>query len=213
MILWFAVAAGVIVALASGGRLSNLAAVQVRWGWLALSMLALQLPLIFAQPVPPEHGFEPLRVFLPLSLVCLGVLVLANRRVPGMWLVAAGLVANASVILTNGGLMPTNESALLRAGALQGIQVSREHPGIRLARSKDVLLPVEQTRIWWLSDTLVSPPMPRRKAMSVGDLLVAAGVVFAIVQVSRGRYPAPLPGSLTLSSAPRASARRAVASS
>jgi hypothetical protein len=161
-----------------------------------MPMLVVQLPLVFSRPVPPEQGFEPLRLLLPLTLVCLGLFVLANRTLPGMWLVALGLVTNASAIFANGGLMPTNETAMQQAGLRHSIEAAREHPGIRLARSKDALLPVEETHLWWLSDTLVSPPIPRRKAMSPGDLLVAAGVVVGIVQVSRGRYVAPSPGGL-----------------
>jgi hypothetical protein len=196
MVLLLAIVAGVLLALVVRGRLGRLGKLPLRWGWLALPMLVVQLPLVFAQPVPPEQGFEPLRLLLPLTLVCLGVFVLANRDLPGMWLVALGLVANASAIFTNGGLMPTNETAMRQAGLRLSIEAAREHPGIRLARSKDVLLPPDETHLWWLSDTLVSPPIPRRKAMSPGDLLVAAGVVVGIVQVSRGRYVAPSPGGL-----------------
>lgn len=188
MVLWLAVAAGVLLGSARGGRLGNLGGLPLRLAWLVLPALGIQLWLIFAPPAPPEQGWEPLRLALPLTLVALAVFLVANRRLPGVRLLILGLAANTAVILANGGLMPTNEDALLRAGMEHSVKVAREHPGIRLARSKDVLLPVEQTRLWWLSDTLVSPPLPRPKVMSVGDLLVAVGIVVLISQAMRRPY-------------------------
>ena len=190
MVLWLAVVAGVGLGLARGGRLGNLAALRLRHAWVVPPALAAHLLQIFAPPVPPEHGPEPLRLWLPVTLVALTWFVLANRRLPGMRLVLVGLAANALVILANGGLMPTNEAALLGAGMTSSVELARAHPGIRLPNSKDVLLPVEQTPLWWLSDTLVSPPVPRRKVMSAGDLLVAAGVVAVVCQAT-GRPAAP----------------------
>jgi hypothetical protein len=185
MVLWLAVAAGVGLGLARGGRLSNLTALRLRYAWVVPPALAAQLLLIFAPPVPPEHAPEPLRLWLPVTFIPLTWFVLANRRLAGMRLVLVGLVANAAVIMANGGLMPTNEAALRDAGMSSGVELARAHPGIRLPKSKDVLLPVEQTALWWLSDTLVSPPVPRRKVMSAGDLLVAAGVIVALDQATK----------------------------
>ncbi|HEV2123417.1 MAG TPA: DUF5317 domain-containing protein [Chloroflexota bacterium] len=186
MVLFWAVAGGVLVGLAAGGQIAHLARLQVRYAWLVLPAFIFQLLLIFTPPTPPEQGVDPLRIVLPLSFVPLLAFVLGNRTLPGMKLVLIGFAANAAVILANGGLMPTNEAALERAGQHGAIALAREHPGMRLPQTKDILLPIEQTPLWWLSDTLVSPPIPKRKYMSVGDLFVGAGMAFLAFQATRG---------------------------
>ena len=188
--LLLAPAAGLALGLALGGRLANFAALRLRYGWAVPPALALQLVLVFAPPVPPEQGIDPLRLWLPATYVPLAACVLANRRLPGMPLILVGLAANALVIVANGGLMPTNTAALAQAGMTQSLRLSEVHPGIRLPRSKDVVLPPQQTAFWWLSDVLVSPPLPKRKVLSAGDLFVGAGMVVLVVQATRGRIGA-----------------------
>ncbi|HEX2036420.1 MAG TPA: DUF5317 domain-containing protein [Chloroflexota bacterium] len=186
MVLSLAPAIGVLLGLACGGHLMRLAALRLRYAWLVLPALAVQLLLIFAPPVPPDQGHDPLRLWLPLSFVPLTAFVVANVRLPGMPLVLVGLLANAGVIVSNGGLMPTNAPTLTAAGMSESVALAQAQPGIRLPSSKDVMLPVAETRLWWLSDTLVSPPIPRRKVMSVGDLFVAVGVITLAFQITRG---------------------------
>jgi len=134
--------------------------------------------MALAAPVLPEQGVDPLRYALPLTSGALCVWAALNRALPGMRLVLLGAACNLAVICANGGLMPTNAEALAQAGKNEEIRVSQEHPGIRLARSKDVLLAREETQLWWLSDVIVSPPLPQRKVMSVGDLIIAAGLAY-----------------------------------
>jgi hypothetical protein len=176
MLLCFAIAAGVVIGLARGGRLTRLATLRLRCSWLVVPPLVMQLSLILAPPVPPAQGTEPLRFWLPVTLIPLAVFVWMNRRLPGMRLVLLGLTANGLVIVANGGLMPTSERALLQARMGGSLELGQNHAGVRLPRSKNVLLPPEQTRLRWLSDTLVSPPVPRRKVFSAGDVLVGGGL-------------------------------------
>jgi hypothetical protein len=187
MVLIFAVVAGVVIGMVTGGRLARLAALPFRFGWLALLAVAVQVALIYAPPTRAAAGggIDPLRIALPASLVALGVVVGANRRLPGMPLIALGLLANGAVIVANGGLMPTSAAALTEAGITQRVPLDQTPVGERLPHTKDVLLSPEQTRLVWLSDTIVSPPIPRRKVFSPGDLIVAAGVVLLLVRVMR----------------------------
>jgi hypothetical protein len=109
-----------------------------------------------------------------------------NRHLPGMPLVLVGLLSNLTVIVANGGLMPANPDSLTRAGMTSSLETARQHPGIRLYRTKDSLLEWHETRLPWLSDALVSPPLPRRKIMSVGDLAISSGIVVLTVSAMRG---------------------------
>ena len=119
-----------------------------------------------------------MRYVLPLTTGAICVWAALNRARPGMWLVLLGAGCNLAVICANGGLMPTNAEALAQAGKHESIRLSQEHPGIRLVNSKDVLLAPAETQLGWLSDVIVSPPLPQRKVMSVGDLIIAAGLAY-----------------------------------
>jgi len=177
-------AAGVALGWARGGRLVDLQTVRLREAWLVPLAVVPQLLLVF---LPPQDGVEPLRLAIPISTVVLAWFVLANLHLTGMWLVLAGLALNLAVVVANGGLMPTNQQALAGAGMAAGFGLTPDHPGTRLPKTKDTVLPLAQTRLWPLSDTLVSPPLPRRHVMSVGDLLIGAGTTLAIAGGMRRR--------------------------
>jgi hypothetical protein len=194
IVLWLPVAAGVLIGKLLGGRIANVTAISLRFTWLLLGVAAAQTVLVFAPPVPPGAGLDPLRIVLPVTTAAMGVFVALNRHLPGMWVVLIGVSANLAVIATNGGLMPTNSDAMARAGMDGAIESSARAPGTRIAKSKDVMLSWEETRLPWLSDALVSPtlplpPAPRRKVFSAGDLFIAAGLATLTAQAVRGRIP------------------------
>jgi hypothetical protein len=117
----------------------------------------------------------------------LAIFVWQNRRLPGMWLVGLGLLANWAVILANGGHMPITFEALVAAG--KGNLVSTPTAGTLVFGSKDVLLPGIETRLGFLSDIFViPPPFPIPTVFSVGDALIALGM-FGLVQHALGKRP------------------------
>ena len=140
--------------------------------------MGAQALVLLPAPVLPEQGVDPMRYALPLTTGAICVWAVLNRALPGMWLVLLGAGCNLAVICANGGLMPTNAQALASAGKTESIGLAQEYPGIRLPNSKDALLAPEETQLWWLSDVIVSPPLPQPKVMSVGDLLIAAGLAY-----------------------------------
>ena len=184
-IFWLPVAAGLLLGKLSGGHISHLAQIRLRHSWLLLASVAVQVALIFTPPVPPEHGIEPLRVCLPLAMAAMGVFVALNWRLPGMLIALLGVTANLVVIVANSGLMPISPEALIASGRTQSMELALEHPGIRLPRSKDVILAWEDTRLPWLSDMVVTPPVPRRMVVSAGDLIIAAGLAYLTAEVVR----------------------------
>jgi len=108
-------------------------------------------------------------------MAAMGVFVALNWRLPGMLIALLGVTANLVVIVAHSGLMPISPEALIASRRTQGMELALEHPGIRLPRSKDVILAWEDTRLPWLSDMVVTPPVPRRMVVSTGDLIIAAG--------------------------------------
>lgn len=178
MLLILAFALAVAVALARGGRLSRLAAFPLRAYGLALLALALQAASIYWLP---EDSPTSLRVaLLAVSYAILVCFVWLNRRLPGVWLVGLGLAANWLVMLANGGHMPVTYEALAAAG--RAYLAPSSASGTLVAASKDVILPLAETQLWFLSDIFVlPPPFPVPGVFSPGDVLIAVGT-FILVQ-------------------------------
>lgn len=174
MILLPAVFAGIVIAMLRGGSFQRLASLPFRLGWLALICLAAQLVVIYW----PAGGLEaqrPLHAALLIgSSAALLLVVWANRGIAGMPLLGLGLLFNLVVMSANGGFMPVSREAVLSAGTRSSSDTLVE--GARLPKSKDILLPVEDTRLWFLSDAIVAPP-PVGRVYSIGDLIVGAGVI------------------------------------
>ena len=191
-LLFCAAAVGVALGRAMGGRLAHLCILDVRCAWLAPLALGLQLCAILAPPTPPDLGPDPVRFWLPATTAALAAFVAANLRVRGMRLLLLGLSANLAVILANGGLMPTNVEALAQTRLMARAAPALAHPGMRLPRSKDTPRPIEETRLWPLSDVLVGPPLPWRVVMSVGDLVLTAGLA-VVIAAGMGTSPVATP--------------------
>ena len=174
MILLFAVVVAFVVSLVTGGRPERLARVSIRWAWLAPLVFAAQAYLIY-YPASRAEGLLSIRALvMVISYGLLIPLMWVNRCLPGMKLIALGLALNFTVMLANGGYMPITREALTQSGLAH--LILGEQPGARVLNTKDVLLPRDATRLWWLSDIFVIPPSaPISGVFSVGDVVIAAG--------------------------------------
>ena len=195
MILLLATSLALLVALAQGGTFGGLASVRLRYGWLAIVLFAVQALVIYF-PVSANAGpWGPQALLLVGSHLLLLAVVVLNRHLPGMPLIGAGLALNLLVMAANGGYMPITPEALERAGL--GHLALGDAAGSRLMATKDVLLPREATRLWFLSDVFVIPAaLPLSSVFSTGDAVLAAGVwwFFQRTMVA-GRAPATASGS------------------
>jgi hypothetical protein len=171
----FLVAAVVLSALAvplTGGRLGALADLRLRrlWAiWVALGLAVLGVGL----PGLPDG----LRSLLLVAAYPAGAAFLAaNRRVPGLPLVALGAALNLLVIAANGGVMPAAPAALAAAGlpvTQPGFQNSTALPEPRLA---------------FLGDVFAIPASwPLSNVFSVGDVLIGAGLAWGLLRVCGSR--------------------------
>ncbi|MBI4672484.1 MAG: DUF5317 domain-containing protein [Chloroflexi bacterium] len=154
--------------------MSQLRYVSVRAYGVVLVAFGIQMVLLYF-PVP-EVVMQWMRTpALYFSYVLLAAFVWQNRQLRGMWLVAAGLGANALVIAANGGYMPVTYEAVVAAGKAH--LVASSAAGALVFGSKDVLLPASQTTLWLLSDIFViPPPFPVPSVFSLGDALLALGM-------------------------------------
>lgn len=184
MILLVAVGFALVIGLIRGGSLRRMADLPLRWGWVAVLALALQLFLVY-RPTGSQGGpLNPRSWLLTLSYLLLFFVVWGNRSLSGMVVVGMGLVLNFVVIMANGGFMPITPEALKRAGHANLAPTLES--GALVKGTKDIVLTREETRLWILSDIFVLPsPLPLASAFGLGDLFIALGV-FVLLQDAMG---------------------------
>ena len=161
------VAAGVVVGLLRGGRLGNLGTAPIRAGvFVAIAALAQFL-----------HALAPGRaaaVTLTLtSQAALLAFLWMNRLLAGALLAAIGSALNTAVIVANGA-MPVGREALLAIARQPHEIASGRH---RLLTDGDTL-PL-------LADIIALPLL--RTVVSVGDIVLAAGLGLLVMDLMRRR--------------------------
>ena len=163
--------AAVVAGLARGGLLRGLTETSVRDRSLALACLGVQA---FVVALPLRAIWLPYGLGALLLAVALGVLLAvarANGRMPGVPLIALGLLLNLAAVVANAG-MPTSESTLASAG------VAVERPLPHRPDAKHVLAG-EGTRLALLGDRLAVRPL--RAVVSYGTVSELAGL-FLLLQ-------------------------------
>ncbi|HHX64586.1 MAG TPA: DUF5317 domain-containing protein [Chloroflexi bacterium] len=186
MILLVAVALAILVALLRGGKMSDLATVRFRYGWVALLALLLQFGVVYLPPSSHDGFWGPRAWVLVGSYGMLVFVIIVNRRIPGVPIIGLGLIFNYAVIFANGGYMPVSPDALERAGLAH--LATGDEVGARVAAAKDVLLHREQTALWVLSDIFSLPP-PIRTVFSIGDVFLAVGAFWFFLGTMRPKKP------------------------
>ncbi|NHC13350.1 DUF5317 domain-containing protein [Motilibacter deserti] len=170
--------------VATGGTLRRLGYVRV----LGVPVLVAAAVLQATAAVLGASG--ALRALL-VGLAALAALavVVANRWRPGVPLIGLGLLLNAAVVVANGA-MPVSLVAAERAGVPYEQLHLDADPGHEEA--------TPSTRLRLLGDVVpVASPL-RREVVSVGDVLVAAGVAMFVLagthaRPGRRRRAAPAP--------------------
>ncbi len=174
-----------LLGLALRGSPRGFETVRLR-GW-SLAVVGLGLQLV---PLPNGLAGRDLVVrvvVLGASYAFLVTFVVLNRRLPGMYVVLAGLLLNAAAILPNGG-MPVSEAAIRTSGQGDMLRLFAQEGASKhhLMTEEDVLRP--------LGDVIGVPP-PVRQVVSVGDVLIYGGIVWFVVAAMRGAVPSAGPAA------------------
>ena len=176
MILVAAVVVLVATVPLAGGRLSRLADLRLRWGWLAITAVLAQVVLISVLPESLPWGAAVAVHLATYGLA--GAFVVRNRDVPGLWLIAIGGGCNLVAIAANGGVMPSTSWARGVAGL----------PVAETGFSNSVAL--AHPHLVALGDVLGVPgPWPLGNVCSVGDLLLVAGAAVLLHRTCRDQRP------------------------
>lgn len=168
MILVLPAVLAVALGLLVGGRLERLARLSFRRVELVFIAFAIQI-VAFPFPWLPWTTGDRLAVALWLvSFAIIGVVAWCNRHVVGVPIVAAGLASNVVAVGVNGGRMPALPSALAAANEQYVISNNSER--------------VASPHVSWLVDRWAVPEwLPVGNVYSVGDVLIAVGIVVVVV--------------------------------
>jgi len=155
--------AGLILGLAAGGHWRNLQGFELKlWPGLFAGVVA--------RAVAPFVGGLALVMSLA-GLVLVALVAVANRALPGTWLIALGSSLNAVVTFANAG-MPVDPGALAASGKPAPLD------GLHVMLGPDTRLP-------FLADVLLAPVV--NNIYSVGDVVLAIGGFWMAFRILKHR--------------------------
>ena len=169
---------GVLIILSvplAGGRLTRVAELQLRRLWLLFGALAVQIVIT----LPDVASSVPSWLLQPVHLGTYAMAVaflVVNRRVPGLWLIGTGGLANLVAIAANGGVMPASPWAQRVAGiAVEAGEFSNSAA-------------VEGARLRFLGDVFPIPEaLPLSNVFSVGDVALLVGMAVMLHRICGSR--------------------------
>jgi hypothetical protein len=180
MLFLAVVALALVTVRPAGGHFASLAELRLRAWPLVLVALAVQVVLISILRDVPAAVAGSLHV---ATYAVVAVFLVANRRMRGLLVVAAGAGLNAAAIAANRGTMPASPAALRAAG----IAPSAGH----FANSSVVAA----ARLPWLGDVFAVPRQAGLLAnvFSLGDVVVCLGVVLLVQNAAGCAWTQRLP--------------------
>jgi hypothetical protein len=145
----------------TGGDLRRMGALPIRHAWLVWLAIATQTVLVYLPASVPSQLAETIHL---ATYALAASFAIANIRLPGVPLIAAGGGLNLAAILANGGVMPASAGALRTAGMATDAGFSNSAF-------------VEDAKLAWLGDVFAIPARwPLANVFSIGDILVVVGV-------------------------------------
>lgn len=176
MILLVAFLALVATVPLLGGKLRNLATLELHRTSLLLAATVLQLGITQIAPEGAEGAAAAIHV---ASYLVVGAFVWANRRLPWLWLAALGGLLNFLAIVANGGTMPATPEAVRTAGL-------EDEGGFTNSAV------VEGADLWFLGDIFaIREAWPLSNVFSIGDVVLLVGGALVVHRVAGSRLPRP----------------------
>ncbi|MHB8961704.1 MAG: DUF5317 domain-containing protein [Saccharofermentanales bacterium] len=176
-----------VAGLIFGGSIRNLTGIHLHWpGFLFAGAIIRYVPHLLNRIFPflfnkldQNYGIAlttAAAAFFVASYVFLIAGVAVNLKEWTMYIILAGIVMNFIVVGENGGFMPVSAAGL--AGA--GYPMSRIVDGVI---DLNHIITTDETRFLLLSDIfVVTRPYPFPKLLSIGDLVMCAGLFIFMVR-------------------------------
>ena len=168
MFMLYSILIGLAIGLLLGGRIGRLADLHLAWVPLAVAALIVQF-ILFDEQLNGVLGSLVPPIYVASTAVVLAVVLRNLRKAAGLALVALGTISNLAAIVANGGYMPVTAEAL-------GVDAPTVpfYGGNSVLTANPILEP--------LVDRFVMPAwLPLTNIFSVGDVLIAAGIVIVMV--------------------------------
>jgi hypothetical protein len=157
--------------------IANITAVRVRYWWvILLSALIHRLPFAL---FPRESFVDIKRACMILSYVLLLWALSRNFNFRSIRIMTLGTLLNFVAIVANGGLMPVSQEARQLA---QMTFLDASQFGMVLPEGSGVLLPVNQTNLWFLTDII--PASHLGGVYSPGDILIGIAIIAFLLEVT-----------------------------
>ena len=165
-----------VVVLVTRGSFSQLFRLPIQSIWMVLVALAIQILLAFVDI--PANRLDDLGFGLVMaSYAFLLAFCFVNLRISMMWVIGVGIALNALVIGLNVGMPTRDNEVTTRSG--RTIEEPIERTAKHRPESGDDLLP-------FLGDRL-QVPAPIDEVISIGDVVIGAGIILVCYQGSRVR--------------------------
>jgi hypothetical protein len=175
----YAIPAGIIAGFVLGGHLDGLLDLRFRWAWLAIGGLLVQV-VLFTEIGDQLAGELGPAIYVGSTIAVL-LALLRNVRLPGLAIASVGSFLNLAAILANGGYMPADPEALATAG----FSGPGDHTN-SVVLARPALQP--------LTDVFAIPAgVPLANVFSIGDVLIAVGIAWAIAAAMRRPLASPEP--------------------
>jgi len=164
--------AAVIIGMVTGGRFSNLSQLKIKFIYVIVLAYLIQVGIDFGAPRWEFGGYSYLHT---LSYLILLFALVKNRSIPGMQLIIAGTLLNFAVIALNAGQMP------VRADVIPAQMAEASGKGGTHG------LMTGETTLAFLADIFYIKLPYQHQLISIGDILLNAGVLALIVKGIRGK--------------------------
>jgi hypothetical protein len=175
MFILYAVLAGLVAGVVTGGSAARLGDLQIRWAPLIVAGMIAQL-LLFSSPLGGLLGDAAPLAYIASNAAVL-VAVWRNLAIPGFPLVLIGGASNLIAICANGGYMPVSAAAVAAMGRLPKVGYSNS----RL---------LDGVMVGPLTDVFAMPTwIPLANVFSIGDVLIGVGAAIAVYAATHGRGP------------------------
>ena len=177
MFILYAVIIGIILGYAAKGRLKNIASKPLRWKYLPLAALLVQLVIFSDLSVVKDMPSIITAALHIASYACLLIFAVKNIRNAGIAMIGSGIFLNSLVIFLNDGFMPTSPENLksTSVGSSADLIAGGEAVNNSIKLTAETALP-------WLGDIFRMPSwMPLSNVFSIGDVLIAAGICVYLV--------------------------------